>query len=112
MLIQVEQKSFYVLVTLRGRIDAFNLEQVKGKMRTLIKAGKKYLALELSEVGFLSLAATLEFEKIANELQEKSGQLYIVGDNQRTNLLQKTFRKNVVFVKTCEDVRMDNSEIT
>ncbi|HND85405.1 MAG TPA: STAS domain-containing protein [Pseudobdellovibrionaceae bacterium] len=105
MFVQVEQKSFYVLVTLRGRVDSFNLEFVKIKLRTLIKSGKKFIALDLQNVEFLGLAASLEFENTANELQNHKGHLYIIGNNQRTSLLQRTFQKHVTYISNETEVR-------
>lgn len=104
MFIQLEQKNNYVIIKLKGRIDAFNFELVETKLKTLQKLGKKNIAIDLSQVEFINLRATLTIEALAKEFRENQGQIFIIGNNQRTSLLKRTFSKEVVFTDTEEQL--------
>lgn len=97
MFIHLEQKKSYVVIKLKGRIDAFNFELVESKLKTLQKSGKKNIAIDLTQVEFINLQATLTIENLARDLKEVAGQIYIIGNNQRTSLLKKTFSQEVIF---------------
>ncbi len=110
MLIQFEQKKDFILVHVHGRIDSFNLDLVQHKLTTAAKSGKSHIVLNLQEVEFIGLAATLALEKLAENLKERHGSLSIVGDNQRTSLLKRTFGERITFANTLMDLEAQTDE--
>lgn len=97
MFIEIEQKNKYVLIKLEGRLDAFNFEIVETKLKTLYKSGKRFIALDLHKIDFINLHATLTIEHLAQDFLDQKGQIFIIGKNQRTDLLKKTFQNQVIF---------------
>lgn len=73
----------WTLIDLDGRLDSFNYEDIKSKLNTLIKMGKKQLILDLSGVHFIAVPNLRFIIQTSKSLQNQKGQLRIVGASKK-----------------------------
>lgn len=74
----VAKEGKWVVVFARGRIDAFNQELLVQRFSTLIKAGCRYIAIDLSDVHHLSVPVARVLARYAKELRNQDGLLSVI----------------------------------
>ena len=86
MEISLNLKNGWVVVDLNGRVDSFNFELITEQITTLEKMGKKFIAIEMSDVNFLNLPSLRFFSSIAFRLKKSDGALALI--NPSSNLME------------------------
>lgn len=93
MEILLEKNHNWVIVKLHGRIDSFNHNLVTGKVSTLVKMGKKKLALDVTDVNFVSLPFFRYIASTSQKLNSKGGVLALLGGNEQIKETLQLFNK-------------------
>lgn len=78
MEISLNIENNWLIIDLNGRIDSFNYELVTDQVNTLLKMGKKKIAVELSDVVFLNLPSLRFFSGVAERLSKSGGALCFI----------------------------------
>jgi anti-anti-sigma factor len=81
--LQVNRKDPWIVIDVFGRIDTFNNDLVADKLENLVRIGKRYLAINLSEVTFMNLSAVRSFANTAKKLQARNGKMALIGASDR-----------------------------
>ncbi len=81
--LQLDIDQGWVVVRLSGRIDSFNYDGISSKVQTLIRMGKKHLAIDLTEVNYLGLPSLRFFYQVASRLKNSEGQLALISPSQK-----------------------------
>ena len=78
MEIKLENRSHWIVLSIRGRLDSFNYEHLSHKLDLIQKVGKKKLALDLKGVSFLNIAAARLIASVGRGLRKNSGEVVII----------------------------------
>ncbi len=76
-------KGPWIVVGVKGRIDAFNYELLSTRLSTLRRVGKKQIAIDLSKVSFLGIPAARLLASYAKSLSSSGGNLVVVTEAKR-----------------------------
>lgn len=81
--LQLDINQGWVVVSLSGRIDSFNYDDITSKIQTLVRMGKKYLAIDLKEVNYLGLPSLRFLYQMAEKLENAQGQLALLSPSEK-----------------------------
>ncbi len=71
----------WTLCKLRGRMDSFNLEQLKSQFLATLDNGSQKLALDLENVDFVNLPMIRYLIELNQQLQARAGEVVLVCPN-------------------------------
>lgn len=72
----------WVILSFEGRLDSFNFDLVSNKITTLIKMGKIFLVIDLSQITFINVPSLLFLKSTAEKLKNKNGCLGLLSPNE------------------------------
>lgn len=82
MEVVLSEKEKWIVVTVKGRVDSFNQQIVEQKLKTLSKAGQKWIALDLQNVPYLSLSAAWSIARLELYIKNQAGDLAFISQSQ------------------------------
>ncbi|MCB0419681.1 MAG: STAS domain-containing protein [Bdellovibrionales bacterium] len=71
------------ILKLSGRVDSFRFDEVKDQIAKYVDEGPEAVALDLSNVDFLSLAIIKFFGEVAHSLQLEGRELILLGLSEK-----------------------------
>ncbi len=83
MSFEVTENKNWVVFSVRGRLDAFYLEDFKAEMEKAVNGKHQKVALQLTDTQFLSFPIIKYFTGVASDLSEKGGQFALVGTPEK-----------------------------
>ncbi|MCB0365879.1 MAG: STAS domain-containing protein [Bdellovibrionaceae bacterium] len=81
--IRLDIENGWVVIHLSGRIDSFNYDDVTSKIQTLFRMGKRFIALDLTDVTYLGLPSLRFLFQMAGRLQKASGQMMLISPSEK-----------------------------
>ena len=76
--IQTTEKGSYCVITLKGRIDAFSDRRLLKALKPISETTRRWIALDLSQVEFLSLWALKEIHNWSLEMRLEQRRLVLL----------------------------------
>lgn len=84
MNIEVSNNNDWVFIGLEDRLDAFNYEEFKSKVQSIVSEPRSYnLAFNLEKVKFLSLPGIQYLSSVAKEVKNKGGEFALVATPEK-----------------------------
>lgn len=81
--LQLDIDQGWVVIRLSGRIDSFNYDDITSKIQTLFRMGKRFIAIDLTDVTYLGLPSLRFLFQMAERLRKSSGQMLLISPNER-----------------------------
>lgn len=78
-----EGKAGWTLLRVSDRVDAFNYDDLMGRINQLIQDGRTKLAVDLERVSFLSLPSIRYLAQTAQHLHQVGGDFALVGPSEK-----------------------------
>lgn len=99
MQIEATNKGKWKLISISGRFDAQNAQKVDAEVKSLIEQGNKYIAIDLTEINYMSSAGLRILLSNRKLTKEKGGSLVLVNPQENVmEVLELSGFSNIFFI--------------